>query len=178
MTAAHHLIFFFSFLPRIYDKTYQNRNKQILFQTIHGRTGARYESLIQSRSQQEYINFWEVTYEEEKFWRRMWVSSIHRLWNITGSFMRWPCTWIYCTMARICQINIKAVLIMVIDAVVAKCINMTNACIHDLTHWHTQTSLRRLGSLGPLIHSRLWDAIQRPTQHYSTTGVCIEVNKN
>jgi hypothetical protein len=87
MTAAHHLIFF-SFLPRIYDKTYQNRNKQILFQTIHGRTGAPYESLVQSASQQEYINFWEVTHEEEKFWRRMWVSSIHRLWNITGSFMR------------------------------------------------------------------------------------------
>jgi hypothetical protein len=27
-------------------------------------------------------------------------------------------------------------------------------------------SVRRPGSLGPLIHSRLWDAIQRPTQHY------------
>ena len=39
-----------------------------------------------------------------------------------------------------------------------------------LTHWHIQTSLRRPGSLGPLIHSRLWDAIQRPTQHHSTTG--------
>ena len=24
-----------------------------------------------------------------------------------------------------------------------------------LTHWHTQTSLRRPGSLGPLIHSQL-----------------------
>ena len=49
-----------------------------------------------------------------------------------------------------------------------------------LTHWHTQTSVRRPGSLGPLIHSwlRLWDAIQRPTQHHSTTGVCTEVNKN
>ena len=47
-----------------------------------------------------------------------------------------------------------------------------------LTHWHTQTSLRRPDSLGPLIHSRLWDGIQRPTQHHSTTGVCTEVNKN
>jgi len=47
-----------------------------------------------------------------------------------------------------------------------------------LSHWHTQSSVRRLGSLGPLIHSRLWDAIQRPTQHHSTTGVCTEFNKN
>jgi len=50
--------------------------------------------------------------------------------------------------------------------------------LRSLTHWHTQTSVRRQGSLGPLIHSWLWDAIQRPTQHHSTTGVCIEVNKN
>jgi hypothetical protein len=27
--------------------------------------------------------------------------------------------------------------------------------INPLTHWHTQMSLRRPGSLGPLIHSRL-----------------------
>jgi len=47
-----------------------------------------------------------------------------------------------------------------------------------LTHWHTQPPVRRPGSLGPLIHSRLWDGIQRPTQHHSTTGVWIEVNKN
>ena len=53
-----------------------------------------------------------------------------------------------------------------------------NYILNPLTHWHTQTSLKRLGSLGPLIHSRLWDAIQRPTQHHSTTGVCTEVNKN
>ena len=50
--------------------------------------------------------------------------------------------------------------------------------VKSLTHWHTQTSLRRPDSLAPLIQSRLWDAIQRPTQHHSTTGVCIEVNKN
>jgi len=48
----------------------------------------------------------------------------------------------------------------------------------ELTHWHTQTSLRRPDPLAPLIHSRLWDAIQRPTQNHSTTGVYTEVNKN
>jgi len=48
-----------------------------------------------------------------------------------------------------------------------------NNWLTKLTHWHTQTSLRRPGSLGPLIHSRMWDAIQRPTQHHSTTRVCI-----
>jgi len=50
--------------------------------------------------------------------------------------------------------------------------------VYLLTHWRTQPPVRRLGSLGPLIHSRLWDGIQRPTQHHITTGVCIEVNKN
>jgi len=34
--------------------------------------------------------------------------------------------------------------------------NMLNkSLVWSLTHWHTQTSLRRPGSLGPLIHSRL-----------------------
>jgi len=55
---------------------------------------------------------------------------------------------------------------------IADLIYRQNSSKCSLTHWHTQTSLRRLGSLGPLIHSRLLDAIQRPTQHHSTTGVC------
>ena len=31
-----------------------------------------------------------------------------------------------------------------------------------LTHWHTQSSVRRPGSLGPLIHSRLWQFRDQP----------------
>jgi len=65
-------------------------------------------------------------------WRRKLVGNIHRLWNVTGFFIRWPCAWNYGTLSRIYQIHFKAVLIMVIEAVVAKWINMTNACIHDL----------------------------------------------
>ena len=44
-----------------------------------------------------------------------------------------------------------------------KLLTLTHWGRGHLTHWHTQMSLRRPGSLGPLIHSRLWDAIQRPT---------------
>jgi len=88
--------------------------------------------LVQAERRQELINIWQMTREEEKSWRREPVSSIQKLWNITWSFIRWPCTLIYGTLSRIYQTNFKAVLIRVIEAVVAKCINMTNACIHDL----------------------------------------------
>jgi len=67
--------------------------------------------------------------EEENAWRRTLVSSIHRLWNITGSFSKWPCTWNYGTLSRMYRIHFRAVLSRVIEALVAKCINMTNACI-------------------------------------------------
>jgi len=60
----------------------------ILFQTTHWQTGTQYEALIQEE-RQELIDIREMIREEETSWRRMWVSTMPRLWNITGSFMRW-----------------------------------------------------------------------------------------
>ena len=98
-------------------------------EVTHTCTGAQYEALIQAERHQELL---EIRKMRHNACRRKAVSTIPWLWNVIGSFIRWPCTWNYGTLSRIYHINFKAVLIRVIEAVVAKCINMTNACIHDL----------------------------------------------
>jgi len=98
-------------------------------EVTYTRTGAQYEDLIQAERQQELL---EIQKMRRNAWGRRGVSTIHWLWNVIGSFIRWPCTWNYGTLSRIYHINFKAVLIWVIEAVVAKCNNMTNACVQDL----------------------------------------------
>jgi len=95
----------------------------------HTCIGAQYEDLIQAERHQELL---EIRKMRHNACRRKAVSTIHWLWNVIGSFIRWPCTWNYGTLSRIYHINFKAVLIRAIEAVVAKCINMTNAFIRDL----------------------------------------------
>jgi hypothetical protein len=109
--------------------TKEDINFQNCEEVTHGYIGAQYEALIQAERCHEVL---EIRQMRHSACRRKVVSTIHWLWYVIGSVIRWPCTWNYGTLSSIYHINFKAVLIRVIEAVVAKWINMTNVCICDL----------------------------------------------
>jgi len=105
--------------------------------------------------------------------------------NNIGSCFVWIWNMVFCCEGRIWVMFVCDQVLAIIFRKLLENVNLQDGEVDErviwrwiLTHWHTQPPVRWPGSLGPLIHSRLWDGIQRPTQHHSTTGVCTEVNKN